>query len=43
MNYIEVKPEVMLGKTVIKGPRLTVELILEDLSVGKNIDDVLKS
>ena len=35
MNFIEVNPEIMLGKPVIKGTRLTVELILEELSVGK--------
>lgn len=44
MNYadfIEVNPKVMLGKPVIKGTRITVELILEDLSAGKTYDDLL--
>lgn len=41
MNYIEVNPEVMLGKPVIKGTRLTVELILEELSVGKKAEDLI--
>jgi len=29
MNYIDVNPKIMLGKPVIKGTWLTVELILE--------------
>ena len=33
-NYIESNPSVMLGKPVIKGTRLTVELILQKLSEG---------
>ena len=33
-EYIEQRPEVMLGKSVIKGTRLTVELILERLGNG---------
>ncbi|MEM6263354.1 MAG: DUF433 domain-containing protein [Bacteroidota bacterium] len=43
IKYIEVNPEVMLGKPVIKGTRLTVALILEDLSVGKTIPDLLNA
>ena len=33
-EYIEQRPEVMMGKPVIKGTRLTVELILERLGDG---------
>ena len=43
MNFIEVNPEIMLGKPVIKGTRLTVELILEELSVGKKEEDLLQA
>jgi len=40
-TLIEVNPEVMLGKPVVKGTRITVELILEELSAGKIIADLL--
>lgn len=40
-NVIEVNPKVMLGKPVVKGTRITVELILEELSAGKTINDLL--
>ncbi|MCB0642120.1 MAG: DUF433 domain-containing protein [Phaeodactylibacter sp.] len=43
MEFVEVNPEIMMGKPVIKGTRLTVELILEELSVGKNLDDLTNS
>lgn len=34
-------PAVMLGKPVIAGTRITVELILEKLGAGETIDDLL--
>ena len=40
-QYIEINPEVMMGKPVIKGTRITVELILEKLSEGETIQDIL--
>jgi uncharacterized protein (DUF433 family) len=43
MDYtdkIEVNPRIMMGKPVIKGTRITVELILEELSAGKTINDL---
>jgi len=40
---IEVNPKIMLGKPVIKGTRITVELILEELSAGKSMDDLIKA
>ena len=33
-DYIEVNPEVMTGKPVIKGTRIAVELLLERLGDG---------
>jgi uncharacterized protein (DUF433 family) len=42
-EYIEQRPDVMLGKPVIKGTRLTVEQILEDLSDGATEADLLEA
>ena len=36
-------PEIMLGKPVIKGTRITVELILGKLSQGSKMETILKS
>ena len=36
---IETNPEVMLGKPVIRGTRVTVELLLRKLSEGASEDD----
>ncbi len=38
---IEVNPKIMLGKPVIKGTRLTVEMVLEEMSAGKTVKDLL--
>lgn len=40
---IEVKPGVMLGKPVIKGTRITVELILERLRAGETVEQISNS
>lgn len=42
VDFIESKPTVMLGKPVIKGTRITVELILKKLSEGATIENVLE-
>jgi uncharacterized protein (DUF433 family) len=34
-------PKIMMGKPVIKGTRITVELILEKLSSGESVDQIL--
>lgn len=34
-SYIEINFHVMMGKPVINGTRITVELILESLSAGE--------
>lgn len=40
VQMIEVNPDLMMGKPVIRGTRLTVEMILEELSSGTSIDDL---
>lgn len=42
-DYIEQRPEVLVGKPVIKGTRLSVQLILERLGNGWSEADLLKS
>ncbi len=34
-------PKVMLGKPVIKGTRITVEHLLEEMAGGRSIDELL--
>jgi uncharacterized protein (DUF433 family) len=40
-DRIEVNPAIMVGKPVIKGTRITVELILRRLSEGATEQDIL--
>ncbi|MBZ0201994.1 MAG: DUF433 domain-containing protein [Ignavibacteria bacterium] len=42
-EHIESNPKVMFGKPVIKGTRIPVDIILEKLSLGETIDQLLKS
>lgn len=42
-DRIEINPKVMLGKPVIRGTRLTVELILRKLSEGAREADLLRA
>jgi len=39
---IESNPQVMMGKPVVAGTRITVELILEKLSAGETIEALLQ-
>ena len=39
--YIESNPKIMMGKPVIKGTRITVELVLEKLAAGETIEQIL--
>ena len=43
MNELSVvsDPAVMMGKPVVAGTRITVELILEEMGAGANIEDLL--
>ncbi len=46
MNYtnrVEINHSIMLGKPVIRGTRITVELILRKLSEGLSIDQLLNA
>ena len=42
-DYIEQRPDVMLGKPVFKGTRLTVEHVLSELGQGTPEADLLRS
>lgn len=41
-QHIESDPKVMFGKPVIKGTRIPVDLILEKLSVGESMAQLLE-
>jgi uncharacterized protein (DUF433 family) len=38
---IESNPAVMMGKPVVAGTRITVELILEKLAAGETVEQIL--
>ena len=42
IRLIEINPDIMLGKPVIKGTRLTVELIVEKIAYGCPTEEILK-
>jgi uncharacterized protein (DUF433 family) len=42
-NRIQVNPKIMMGKPVIKGTRVTVELVLRKLSEGAVEADLLNA
>ena len=42
-DRIEINPKVMMGKPVIRGTRLTVELILRKLSEGASEPELLEA
>jgi len=42
-NLIESNPQVMMGKPVVTGTRITVDLILEKLGAGESIDQLLEA
>ncbi len=41
-DRIEINPEIMLGKPVIRGTRVTVELLLRELADGATEADLLE-
>lgn len=40
-EWISADPAIMMGKPVIAGTRITVELILEKLGAGESFDQIL--
>jgi uncharacterized protein (DUF433 family) len=38
---VEINPEIMFGKPVIRGTRITVELILRKLAGGMTVDQIV--
>lgn len=42
LERIDINPEIMLGKPVIKGTRLPVELIVEKIAYGEQEDKILE-
>jgi len=40
---IEVNPEVMAGKPVIKGTRLTVEMVMRELAGGMSVSEIIEA
>jgi uncharacterized protein (DUF433 family) len=43
LERIEVDPEILGGKPVVRGTRLAVELILELLAAGQTFEDLLEN
>ena len=43
VERIQSDPAVMMGKPVVAGTRITVELILEKLSAGETVDQILEA
>lgn len=42
-DRIELNPEILVGKPVIKGTRISVELVMEALANGWSEEDILES
>ena len=42
-NLIVSDPAVMMGKPVVAGTRITVELILEKLAAGETVEQILEA
>lgn len=41
-NRIEINPLIMLGKPVIRGTRVTVELILRRIGEGASVEEIIE-
>ena len=42
-KLIHSDPAIMMGKPIIKGTRITVELVLEKLAAGESTEQILQS
>jgi len=42
-NLIKSDPSVMMGKPVVTGTRITVELILEKLAAGETVEQIIEA
>ena len=42
-DRIELNPEVLVGKPVIKGTRISVEFVIQLLADGMSVDEVLEN
>lgn len=41
LSRIKSDPKVMLGKPIVRGTRITVEIVLEKLAAGDSIEQIL--
>ena len=39
---IEINPDIMFGRPVVKGTRITVELLLRKLAGGMTVDEIIE-
>jgi uncharacterized protein (DUF433 family) len=42
-DHITVDPDILVGKPIVKGTRISVELLLDRVADGWSIDDILRS
>ncbi len=42
-KYISRNPDIMLGKPIIKGTRITVELIVKKMAGGFTVDNLIEA
>ena len=42
-NYIETKPDICHGKVCVKGTRIPVSVILDNLAEGLSVEEILQS
>lgn len=42
-DFIQSDPAIMMGKPVIAGTRITVELILDKLAAGETVDEIINA